>query len=299
MTLGRFRSAAGRERFAAAYAEAMAELPAPERVADVPTAFGTVRTYRFAATGPTGPAGPMAPGPPLVLLHGTSASTPMWADNLPGLLRIRPVVSLDLLGEPGMSEQTREIRSPAEHAAWLAEALDGAGVTGAHLVGVSLGGWCAVNLARHHPQLVASLTALDPAHTFGRAGPKVVLVSLGVMVPGPLRDASLRWLAGGAEAGDSAVGRLIGTGMQEWRSALSAPRYPTDDQLRAITAPALVVIAGRSIIHHPARAAARARLLPRARVELWPDASHALNGEFPDRIAQRVSALVGAVAAAD
>ena len=82
--------------------------------------------------------------------------------------------------------------------------------------------------------------------------------------------------------------RLIALGMSEFKSRLPAPEYPTDEQLRAIQAPALVVIAGRSIIHEPRRAARRARLLPDAQVELWPDASHALNGEFPDRIADRV-----------
>jgi hypothetical protein len=37
-----------------------------------------------------------------------------------------------------------------------------------------------------------------------------------------------------------------------------------------------------------ARAAARARnLLPRGQVELWADASHAINGEYPAEIAER------------
>lgn len=89
------------------------------------------------------------------------------------------------------------------------------------------------------------------------------------------------------------MGRLIASGMAEYRSGVPTPRYFTDDQLRAISAPTLVVIAGRSIIHDPAKAAARAELVPGAAVELWPDASHALNGEFPDRVADRVAGLIG------
>lgn len=50
----------------------------------------------------------------------------------------------------------------------------------------------------------------------------------------------------------------------------------------------LALIAGRSVIHDARRAARRAReLLPRGQVELWPDASHAVNGEFPNEIAAR------------
>ncbi|MCO1657724.1 alpha/beta fold hydrolase [Pseudonocardia humida] len=288
MAVGGFTSTAARERFVAAYDEAMAELPAPAATDDVETSFGTVRTYRF---------GPAEVGPPLVLLPGTASSTPVWADNLPSLLRIGlPVVTVDLLGEPGLSEQTRAITGPADQARWLGETLDGLGLSGVHLLGLSFGGWSAANLAMHRPDLLASLTLLDPAGTVGRIGVKAVLFSLVATLPLPKRvqQANLSWIAGGARAEEHAVGRMIEAGMRGYRRAQPFPTYPTDAQLRAITAPALVVIAGRSIIHHPGRAAARAGLIPNATVELWPDASHALNGEFPDRVADRVAALVAA-----
>jgi pimeloyl-ACP methyl ester carboxylesterase len=277
MAIAGFTGAAGRARFLAAYEEAMAELPAPRATEDVPTSFGTVRAYRFGEPGPA----------PLVLLPGTRSSTPLWGDNLPSLLRLRPVVTLDALGEPGLSEQSRPITGADDQAAWLAEALAGLGLPAAHLLGASYGGWHAVNLAIRRPERVASLAVLDPANTFGRIGPKALLFSLGALpgAPAAIRRRALRWLSGGAEADEHAVGRLIAVGMRDFRGAVPVPAYPTDAQLRAIAAPCLVVIAGRSIIHNPARAAARARLVPGARVELWPDASHALTGEFPERIA--------------
>jgi pimeloyl-ACP methyl ester carboxylesterase len=288
MVVGDFTSGAGRDRFTAAYDEAMGELPAPDSTDDVETSFGTVRAYRF------GPAG----GVPLVLLPGKASSTPMWGDNLPGLSRIAPVVGLDLLGEPGMSVQHRPITSAADQAEWLAEALAGLELAAVHLLGVSFGGWSAVNLAVRRPGPVASLSVLDPAQTFGRIGLKTVLFSLGAGIPAMprwVRDRSLRWIAGGARVEDNAVGRLIAAGMREFRSATPMPEYFTDAQLRGLTVPTLAVIAGRSIIHNPAKAAARAELVPGARVELWPDASHALNGEFPDRVADRVADFVGSI----
>jgi pimeloyl-ACP methyl ester carboxylesterase len=52
--------------------------------------------------------------------------------------------------------------------------------------------------------------------------------------------------------------------------------------------PALVLIAGRSVMLDPAKAAEGATaLLPRGQVEVWPDASHAINGEYAQGIAQR------------
>ena len=49
----------------------------------------------------------------------------------------------------------------------------------------------------------------------------------------------------------------------------------------------------------PARAAARARKsLRHGQVELWPEASHAINGEHPTEIAEAAEAFWGRVDAA-
>ena len=70
------------------------------------------------------------------------------------------------------------------------------------------------------------------------------------------------------------------------------PKPITDDQLRSLDVPVLALIAGRSVMLDAARAAARARnLLPRGQVELWPDASHAINGEYPNEIAERAGSF--------
>ena len=76
--VGHWDSAAGQDRYQAAYARAFAELPAPAETLDVRTDYGVVRIYRFAGSG----ASPI----PLVLLPGRASGTPVWADNLPSLL---------------------------------------------------------------------------------------------------------------------------------------------------------------------------------------------------------------------
>jgi pimeloyl-ACP methyl ester carboxylesterase len=76
----------------------MVQLPPVSESTDVPTSFGTVRAYRFD--------GPSA-GPPVVLLPGRNASTPMWRVNIPALLEQRTVIGIDLLGEAGMSVQSK------------------------------------------------------------------------------------------------------------------------------------------------------------------------------------------------
>ncbi|MGI5160393.1 alpha/beta fold hydrolase [Microbispora sp. CA-102843] len=295
--LGHFRDAPAYARYRRIYDGAMADLPAPDGFQDVPTGFGTVRVYRFGADGADA-------GTPLLLLPGRTASTPMWAPNLAGLSASRRAVyAIDLLGEPGLSVQSRPFASAADHGVWLAELLTALGLDRTHLLGVSIGGWTAFRLAMHAPEKVASLSLLDPACLFGRITWKAVAVSLGTLgpLPEPWRLRLLRWISGGADvSGDEPAAALISAGMRDFAAFLPPPTYPSDEEVAAVDIPTLAVIAGRSIIHHPGRAAERARrLLARGVVELWPDASHAVNGEFPERVAARVLAFIDRLDADD
>ncbi|MFC4584919.1 alpha/beta fold hydrolase [Sphaerisporangium corydalis] len=284
--LGHFRDDAAYARYRRAYDRAMARLPAPSATLDVPTGFGTVRAYRF------GPAG----GVPLLLLPGRTAATPMWEANLAGLAQHRPVYAVDLIGEPGLSVQTRRLTSSEDQAAWLASLIDGLPEPAFHILGLSIGGWSALNLAVHRPGGIRSLVLLEPAATFGPITWKVVVVSLAAVLPLPraIRQRLLSWIAGGADTSeDDPVAALIDSGMRDFTTALPQPTYPTDEQITGIEAPTLVIIGGRSIIHNPGKAAARARrLLRHGTVELWPEASHAINGEFPERIETTVTTFL-------
>lgn len=87
----------------------------------------------------------------------------MWAPNLPAWIAERTVYAVEILGEAGLSVQERPIRNPEDQASWLAATLAALGLDRAHLVGVSFGGWQAVNLALHDSTAVSSLSLIDPA----------------------------------------------------------------------------------------------------------------------------------------
>ena len=79
---------------------------------------------------------------------------------------------------------------------------------------------------------------------------------------------------------------LISAGSTDYVVRKAMPKSFTDDQLRTLDLP-VALIAGRSVMLDAALAAARARnLLPRGQVELWAEASHAINGEYPVEIAK-------------
>ncbi len=281
--VGRFRNDAARQHFLSVYRAALAELPSFAESTDVRTPFGMVRAYRF--DGPTDRT-------PVVLLPGRNASTPMWRVNIPPLVKRRAVICVDLLGEAGMSVQDRPIAHADDEADWLEGALAGLGLSRAHLLGVSIGGWTAVNHAVHRRGRAASLTLLDPAMTFARIPVQTVLATLPLVLPGvpeALRRRVLSWISGGADVDDSLPeAALISAGSKDFALSKPPPTLFTDEQLHSLDVPVLALIAGRSVIHDPVHAAGRARnLLSRGQVELWSDASHAINGEYPAEIAQR------------
>jgi pimeloyl-ACP methyl ester carboxylesterase len=282
--IGRYTSPAGRTRFEAAYDDGMKTLPVPSGVEDVVTDFGRVRVYRFGD----------AAGPPVVLLHARGGTTVVWQPNLPTFVEQRRVYSIDLLGEAGRSEQTAPIRNADDQAAWLATVLEQLEIDTAHLVGVSVGGWMACNQAVREPQRLASISLLDPASTFAPLPISAILRTVPTIVPIVRNWAVPRFLSwvdaqGSASPEDDPVGRVIGASMREYRPALPQPKLFTDDELRSISVPTLALIAGRSVMHDPQRAVDRAEaLIPNAQVELWPEATHSISGQFADKVNARV-----------
>ncbi|WP_306364062.1 alpha/beta fold hydrolase [Nocardia sp. CC227C] len=283
MTLGGFTSPQARGEYDSVYDRGFSALPAVTEQRDVPTAFGTARVYRFGEPGPA----------PMVLLPGRAGTTIMWEPNLPAFVTRGPVYALDLIGEPGRSVQTAPIRNAEDQAAWLDTVFTTLALRDVHLIGYSFGGWLAANLAVRAPDRIASLTLIDPVQTFARFPIPLLVRSALNLVPGIRRWARpsfLAWIAGGAEVAEAdPVATVIDEGMRTYRIALPTPVLLSDAQLRGMTVPVLALIAGRSVIHDGQRAATRASdLLPDARVELWPTATHAIAGESAAEVNARV-----------
>jgi len=169
-------------------------------------------------------------------------------------------------------------------------------------LGVSIGGWTAVNYAVRRPGRAASLALLDPVMTFAPIPVKALLVSAGLFLPVPesVRRRVLSWISGGADVDESLPeAALISAGSTDFALRKAMPKSFTDDELQWLAIPVPALIAGRSVMLDAARAAATARsLLLGGQVEVWADASHAINGEYPAEIAERAGAFWDGVDAA-
>lgn len=283
MRTGHFTSTAARDRFHALYDDAVAGL-APTSSRDIATTHGVVRVLR--CDGP--------PGDPFVLLPGAGSPGVSWAPNVPALRRRATVHLVDPLGGPGASTQDVPLRSVADQIRWLRDVLDTLGPC--HLVGTSMGGRLAFEVARRAPAGIRTLGLLDPARTFTGIPAGTVAASIGAQPGAPpwLRRRFVARLGGGADVGDDPVARLIEAGLSGYASAIPLPPLPTARDVAEVGVRTLVLLGGRSTMLDAGRARDRAALLPHGTVEVWPDATHALPGEFPERVAERLSSLVTA-----
>ena len=96
-------------------------------------------------------------GDPVVLLHGFGGDLNNWLFNLGPLSAERAVYALDLPGHGG------SVKQPADLVGALREFLDSQSISRAHLVGHSMGGLVAAELALAEPDRILSLTLIAPA----------------------------------------------------------------------------------------------------------------------------------------
>ena len=99
-------------------------------------------------------------GPPLVLVHGATVDSRMWQPQLAALADEFTVVAWDEPGA-GRSWDVPAGFGLADYARCLAALIDALELGPAHVAGLSWGGTVALELYRHHAELVATLILVD------------------------------------------------------------------------------------------------------------------------------------------
>jgi pimeloyl-ACP methyl ester carboxylesterase len=282
---GSWTDDAARERFMAAYGRAFALWPQPCEESDVETATATTRVHAYR---------PHPAGDTVVLLTGAGFNASSWYPHVAALAEDGPVYGIDMPGDPNPSVARALMTPPENCAAWLDELLGKLSDSPVHLVGFSYGGWIAMNQAIRAPGQVASITLLDPAGLTkldARFWFWLSISGLACLTPMPLRRRLARWLDSPAMAEQELV-PLMWAGIRGYHAEPKFPGVLTDDELRAISVPALLVTGARSSLLTPAEARARGSLMPHAEVTVVPG-SH---GGFSriDELNNRITAFIKA-----
>ena len=264
-----FKTPEGEAAFLAAYDAAMKSWTVPYEETDIPTPFGMTHVV---VSGPKD-------APPLVLLHGYWATSTMWAPNIADFSKDYRAYAVDVMGQPGKSIPAEPIRDAAGYAAWLTATLDALRLDSVCLLGMSFGGWLALNYAVAAPARLRQLVLLSP----GGFLPMVRQFSLRgmLMFVVPTRfavNSFMRWL--GFTATDARpVLELMYLGLKHFRvppaTARVMPAVFSDDELRVISVPTLLLIGDQEVISDAGTALARAhRLIPHCEGELVPHCRH-------------------------
>ncbi|MGP3965503.1 alpha/beta fold hydrolase [Nonomuraea sp. 3N208] len=259
------------------YRELLGRWPVPGEHVRVPTTQG--ETFVL-ASGPDG-------APAVVLLHGSGATSAMWMGDVAAWARRLRVYAVDVIGEPGLSAPSRPPLGSGAYAAWLDDVLDGLGVERASMVGVSLGGWLAVDYATRRAGRVERLALLCPSG-IGRQRWLPLLGALPLMLLGDrgLRRAMRRLLgpaadglAANASASDGGgdLGAFSLLIQKSFRPRRGKVPVFGEDALRGLAVPVLAIVGGRDALLDSQDTRRRLqRSVPHAEVRLLPDAGHLL-----------------------
>jgi len=230
--------------------------------------------------------------PAVLLLHGLGAPGASWTLQLPALTRagFRPIAP----DAPGFGD------SPYDGRGWtlprvaqqMAALLDELATGPVHVVGLSMGGVIAQQLAHDFPRSVRSLTLVS---TFAVLRPDslsgwiyFLRRAVGVLRAGPLGQAQLvaeRVFPG--EENEHLRQILLETiahaDRRAYRAAMLAlARFDSRRWLHTLTMPVLVVTGAKDTTVSPARQALLAQKIAGARQVIVEGAGHAVSVDQPD-----------------
>src|SRR6478735_10444548 len=115
-------------------------------------------------------------GPVLLLLHGIGDSSEAWVPLMPALAERYTVLAPDLLGH-GHSDKPRADYSAAAYANGMRDLLDVLGFERATIVGHSLGGGVAAQLAYQYPHRCERLVLVGTGGVGREVNPALRLIS--------------------------------------------------------------------------------------------------------------------------
>jgi pimeloyl-ACP methyl ester carboxylesterase len=244
-------------------------------------------------------------GEPLLLIHGLGYARWGWEPVLPGLAQRFDVLLLDNRGI-GDSDAPPGPYTAAEMAADAVQVLDEAGVERTHVVGTSLGGMIAQELALAYSDRVdrlvlACTTPGGPtAYPMPEATVRLMTEATGLEPAVALRRFVENALApatvdGQPQLVDRIMEHRLRTAQppEAWAAqAAAGAAFDAYDRVGAIAAPTLVVTGTADAVVDPRNSELLCDLLTDARLERFPGCGHLFFWEEPARFVTSVAAFL-------
>jgi len=235
-------------------------------------------------------------GPPLLLIQGLGYARWGWEPVLDGLVRSFDVILHDNRGI-GESDAPPGPYSAAELAADAIQVLDEAEVERAHVVGTSLGGMIALELALTYPErvdrLVLVCTTPGGARAFPMPQPTVELMQA---------RATLREFTENALAPDprpELVDRILvhrertAQGFEQWAAqAAAGATFDVHERLGSLGVPTLVQTGDGDLVVDPRNSELLVEAISDARLSVFAGAGHVFMWQEPERFVAELEAFL-------
>jgi pimeloyl-ACP methyl ester carboxylesterase len=257
-----FKSEVGRDTIRNNYNQILSAFPLNQIY--VETAFG--KTFVLEAGNPQNPA--------IVLLHGSCSNSAAWLGDIPALLERFHVYAVDILGEPGNSEENRLNINNDEYPRWLNDVLNGLNIDKAIIMGNSMGGWLSLHFATAFPNRTSALVLLAPS---GIIPPKKSFMTQTADInSSPNGAAAVNESIMGDESIPKEVRDYMNLIMENFNPIIDPLPVLTDIQMHVLTMPILFVAGTNDITMDNEKAAERLlKHVPQAIVKLL-DGSHVI-----------------------
>jgi pimeloyl-ACP methyl ester carboxylesterase len=261
-----YRSAAGEQAIQAFYEEVLAQWPVPHERLYIPTSLGD--TFAIASGAVS--------SPPLVLLHGSSSNSAAWMGDVLAYSPCYRTYAIDIPGEPGKSAPARPSLKAEGYVDWLDDLLVALHTEQTAMVGVSLGGWIALQYAIARPERVSKLALLCPG---GVTAPRtswmlrlIVLSLFGERGLAAIKRAMFHDVPISEE-----VEAFMDLVQAHYNPRIEAPPVFSDRELAQVRMPTLLVAGEKDVAYDSRKTATRLReLLPHFQAVLLPEAGHVL-----------------------
>ena len=244
-------------------------------------------------------------GPPLLILHGLFGSARNWSSFARSLAETHRVYALDLRNHG--SSPWSSAMSYREMAEDVRDFMARHGLSGAAVLGHSMGGKTAMVLALHHGDAVGALCVVDIAPVpYGHTHLPFIAAMQAVDLSGVTRRSQVNeHLKSSIEdpmLRNFLLQNLVLTaGALAWRINLAALAanmdaligFPTEIEGQSYGGPALFAAGAKSDYLLPDHHGTIRRLFPAAEIHVIPDAGHWVHAEQPEALRARVVAFLG------
>jgi len=257
------------------YEQKMARWPVPYESRTIQTRVGRVHVI---ISGPED-------APPIILLHASSMAGWSWLYNIEELNKAYRTYAVDTIGDAGRSVLDDIANYPKTGEALselYVEIMDTLGIQKACFIGASQGGFIATNMVLHAPERVDKVVLCGPMGYSG-TNASILRILFTTMFPvKPVQNSATRWAFGDDPHINEEVGEWFCFILEGVISRQARPQPFSEEQLRTIRKPVLLLLGKRDgLVGNPENAKRVVLSMPNVRVEVL-DTGHLISAEKPD-----------------